>query len=448
MKDTLSDDFTSGSIAKKLIRFMIPILGALILQAMYGAVDLLVVGRFGTDAGISAVATGGSVINLVTVLIAGLTMGVTILIGRYLGEDQKERIGAVIGSAVCFYSVLAILLMAVLLIFAPQISGLLNAPEEAFDLTVTYVRICGGGIAFVVGYNVISGIFRGLGNSKLPLVFVAIACGVNIAGDLLFVAVFHMDVAGAALATILAQAVSVVLSLIIIAKQNLTFEFSGKDIRFNREMKIFIRLGAPIALQEFLTDISFLILCAIINAMGLEASSGYGIAQKIVAFIMLIPSSLMQSMSAFIAQNVGAGKEERARRAMLTGMIAGAVMGTFVFLLTFFCGDVLSGIFTDNADYIICSVEYLKGFSMDAILTCIVFSFIGYFNGHGNTTPVMVQGITASFLVRVPLSYLFSLKEHASLLDIGLAVPLASVYGISFFTICYVVCRKKQKKII
>ena len=442
-ENTLSDDFTQGSIVQKLVRFMIPVLGALILQAMYGAVDLVVVGQFGTDAGISGVATGTNVINLVTFVITSLTMGVTVLLSRYLGERSEERIGKVIGGAICFFIALAAVLMVVLLLFAPQFASWLNAPEEAYDLTVTYIRICGAGIVFVVAYNVISGIFRGLGNSRLPLIFVLIACIVNIVGDLIFVAGFQMNVAGAALATVLAQAVSVVLSLVIIRRQKLPFTVSRRDIRFNSEIKTFLQLGIPLAVQEFLTNISFLILCAIINNMGLEASSGYGIAQKVVSFVMLIPSSLMQSMSAFVAQNVGAGLEKRARRAMVTGMVLGATIGVFICALSFFKGDIPSSVFTTNPVFIEKSAEYLRGFSPEAVLTCIVFSYIGYFNGHSKPLPVMIQGITASFLVRVPLSYLFSLKPGASLVDIGTAVPIASVYGIIFFTICYIFTRRK-----
>lgn len=356
-EDTLSDDFTQGSIAGKLVKFMIPVLGALILQAMYGAVDLIVVGQFGTNAGISGVATGSNVINLVTFVITSLTMGVTVLISRYLGERSVERVGKVIGGAICFFIALAAALMVLLLAFAPQFASWLNAPEEAYDLTVTYIRICGAGIAFVVAYNVISGIFRGLGNSRLPLIFVLIACIVNVIGDLVFVAGLQMDVAGAALATILAQAVSVVMSLMIIRRQKLPFTVTRRDIGFNSEIGTFLKLGVPLALQECLTNISFLILCAIINNMGLEASSGYGIAQKVVSFIMLIPSSLMQSMSAFVAQNVGAGKEKRARRAMVTGMAIGVTIGAFIFALSFFKGDVPSALFTSNPVFIEKSAE-------------------------------------------------------------------------------------------
>ncbi len=441
----LSGDFTTGNIAVKLIAFMFPILGALVLQAMYGAVDLLVVGQFGTSAGISGVSTGSNLINLVTFVIAALTMGVTVVISRFLGERHPERIGNVIGGAIWFFAIFSVACMGILIFGAPMLTSLLNAPEEAYDLTVIYVRICGAGIFFVIAYNVISGIFRGLGNSKLPLLFVAIACVVNILGDLFFVAVLHMNVAGAALATILAQAVSVVLSLVIIVHQDLPFSMKISDIGYHEEVRLFLKTGIPIAFQEFLTNLSFLIIVAIVNNIGLEASSGYGIAQKITAFVMLVPSALMQSMASFVGQNVGAGKEKRSRQAMFTGMAIGCGIGIFIFLITFLHGDIPASIFTSNPAYIARAAEYLKGFSLEAILTCIVFSFMGFFNGHEMTMPVMIQGITASFLVRVPLSYLFSIQPGATLVQIGMAVPIASVYGILFFGIRYIIYIRAYK---
>ena len=279
------NDFTRGNILKKMLKFMVPVLGALILQAMYGAVDILVVGWFGTTAGISGVSTGSNIVNLVVFTVTGLSMGITVLIGRYIGEKEDQKAGKVIGGAVWFFAVLSVILAAVLLIFARPLAILMQAPEEALDLTVTYVRICGGGIFFIVAYNVISSIFRGMGNSRLPLIFVAIACGVNIVGDLFFVAILDMNVAGAALATVLAQAVSVVLSLAIIRRQKLPFTMTLKDIGINPEIWNFVKVGSPIAFQEILTQLSFLALCAFINRLGLEASSGYGVANKIVSFI-------------------------------------------------------------------------------------------------------------------------------------------------------------------
>ncbi len=441
-----SNDFTQGSILTKMLKFMLPILGALVLQAMYGAVDILVVGWFGTTAGISGVSTGSSIVNLVIFSVAGLSMGITVLIGRYIGERRPEKVGKVIGGAVCFFIVLSVVLAAVMLIFARQLSILMQAPEEALDLTVTYVRICGGGIFFIIAYNVISSIFRGMGNSRLPLIFVAIACVTNIVGDLLFVAVLHMNVAGAALATVMAQAVSVVLSLVIIRKQELPFTMKRQDICFNREIGNFVRVGIPIAFQEILTQLSFLALCAFINRLGLDASSGYGVANKIVSFVMLVPGALMQSMSAFVAQNVGAGKENRARKAMFTGMIIGCSIGVFITLLTFLRGDLLAIIFTGDAKVVVRAAEYLKGFSLEAVVTSILFSFIGYFNGHSQTMFVMLQGLAQTFIVRLPMSYVMSIQPDASLTNIGLAAPCATIFGIVINVVFFVHYSRSTKK--
>lgn len=437
-------DFTEGRIFPKLVKFMLPVLGALILQAMYGAVDILVVGQFGTDEAISAVSTGSNLVNLVTFTVAGLAMAVTILMGRYIGEKKPEKIGKVIGGAICLFAAVAIGLTAVILIFARPLSQLMQAPAEALDSTVTYVMICGGGMVFIIFYNLISSVFRGMGNSKLPLLFVGIACVVNIAGDLLFVAVLNMNVAGAALATVLAQAVSVVLSVLIIRKQKLPFTLRKEDIRFNEEVPRILVTGAPIAIQEVLTQFSFLALCAFINNLGIEASSGYGVANKLVSFIMLIPSSLMQSMSSFVAQNYGAGKERRARRAMVCGMAIGASVGVVISVFAFFRGDLMAMMFTPNAEYISQAADYLRGFALEAIVTSFLFSFIGYFNGHGQTLFVMIQGLAQTFLVRLPMSFFMSVMPDTNLTYIGLAAPSATIFGIAINVAYYIIYTKKH----
>ncbi len=382
MENTASD-FTEGRIAGKLIRFMLPILGALVLQAAYGAVDVLMVGWFGTTEGLSGVSTGSSIINLVTFVLTGLATGITVLLGNFIGSKNTERAGKMIGSAILFFLIVGIVLTAALIIFAEPVARLMKAPEEAVDNTVSYVRICGGGILFIIAYNVISCILRGIGNSRLPLIFVAIACVANIIGDYTLIAIFHMDEAGAAIATVGAQAISVILSLIILRKEKLPFRIRRKDLSFNNELGSFLKIGAPIALQELMTQISFLALIAFINNIGLEASGGYGVANKIVTFVMLIPSSIMQSLSSFIAQNVGAGKEDRAKKTMITGMCMGASIGVIMFFLAFFCGEGISHIFATDEGVIVRSAEYLRGFAPEAVVTAILFSFMGYFSGHG-----------------------------------------------------------------
>lgn len=409
---------------------MIPILGALVLQAAYGAVDLLVVGRFGSTSGLSAVSTGSQVLNLVTFVVTQLAMGITVLIARYLGEKKPEKIAPVLGGAAIVFALISVGLCVILVCFARPISVLMQAPEESLDLTVSYVRICGCGIFFIVAYNVLSAIFRGLGDSKSPLLFVLVACVVNIFGDLLLVAVFHMDAAGAALATVLAQAVSVVCAVVILAKKKLPFSIHRSDFRFNPQCRKFLQIGLPLALQECLTQLSFLALCAFVNRLGLEASSGYGVASKIVNFAMLVPSALMQSMASFVSQNVGAGNPKWAKQSMLTGIGVGVAIGCVVFALVMLQGDVLAGFFSTDAGVIQKGFDYLKGFAPETIVTAILFSMIGYFNGNQKTVWVMVQGLVQTLLVRLPMAYLMSIQPDASLTKIGLAAPVSTAVGI------------------
>lgn len=441
------NDFTRGSIPKKMLRFMLPIFGALVLQAMYGAVDLLVVGRFGTTAGLSGVSTGSNVLNMVTFTVSGCAMAVTILIGHYLGEKRPEKIGPLIGASICLFLLISAVLCVIMVGFARPIAVLMQSPEEAVDLTASYIRICGIGIFFIVAYNVISAIFRGLGDSKTPLVFVGIACVVNIFGDLLLVAGFHMNVAGAAIATVAAQGVSVVLSLIIMMKKtDLPFHMTRRDIRFNRETGHILQVGTPLALQEFLTQVSFMCLCAFVNRLGLTASSGYGVASKLISFIMLIPSSLTQSMSSFVSQNVGAGREDRAKKAMRFGMIFAFLVGILIYAFIYFRGDLAASLFTEDAAVVQDAWDYLKGFGLESLVTPFLFSFMGYFNGHERSLFVMLQSIAQTFLVRLPVAYVMSSQPNASLTRIGLAAPLATSFGILLNVIYYIWFNKKFLK--
>lgn len=425
---------------------MIPVLGALILQAAYGAVDLLVVGRFGSTSGLSAVSTGSQILNLVTFVVTQLAMGITVLIARYIGEKRPQLISSLIGGATLVFTLISVVLFVIMVGFSHGLAVLMQAPAEAVDLTSVYVRICGAGIFFIVAYNVLAAIFRGLGDSKSPLIFVAIACAINVVGDLVLVAGFHLDAAGAAIATVAAQAISAVFALVLLAKKNLPFQIRKEDFHFNSQCRRLLQVGFPLAMQEFLTQMSFLALCAFINRLGLEASSGYGVACKIVNFAMLIPSSLMQSMASFVSQNVGAGNEKRAKKAMFTGIGIGLVIGCVVFVLVLLKGDVLTRLFTTDAAVVQRGFEYLKGFAPESIVTAVLFSMVGYFNGHDKTLWVMTQGLAQTLLVRLPMAYIMSIQPNASLTMIGLAAPTATVFGIVLNIGFFLWCNKKSKE--
>ena len=446
MTSSEKSDFTQGSILKKLALFMLPILGALVLQAAYGAVDLLVVGRFGSASGLSAVSTGSQVLNLVTFVVTQLAMGVTVLIARYLGEKQPKYIGPVIGGAAIVFTIISVVLFAVMVGLARPISVLMQAPTEAVDLTTSYVRICGGGIFFIVAYNMLAAIFRGLGDSKSPLLFVLVACIFNIVGDLVLVAGFHLDAAGAAIATVFAQAVSVVCAIVILLKKDLPFKIQKSDLCLNSRCGKFLSIGLPLALQEFLTQLSFLALCAFVNRLGLSASSGYGVACKIVNFAMLAPSSLMQSMASFVSQNIGAGNRQRAKKSMFTGISIGLVIGSFVFALVMLKGDLLSSAFTTDAEVIANAYAYLKGFAPETLVTAVLFSMVGYFNGNNKTVWVMIQGLVQTLLVRLPMAYFMSIQPNASLTNIGLAAPTSTAVGIVLNVCFFLYLERKSKK--
>ena len=334
------------------------------------------------------------------------------------------------------FTIIAAALFVVMVGFARPISVLMQAPAEAVDLTASYVRICGGGIFFIVAYNMLAAIFRGLGDSKSPLLFVLVACIFNIVGDLVLVAGFHLDAAGAAMATVAAQAISVVCAVVILLKKQLPFKLSKADVRLNPQCRKFLAIGLPLALQEFLTQLSFLALCAFVNRLGLAASSGYGVACKIVNFAMLIPSSLMQSMASFVSQNIGAGNKQRAKKSMFTGIGIGLVFGAAVFILIMVKGDLLSGIFTTDADVIQNAYAYLKGFAPETLATAVLFSMVGYFNGNDKTLWVMVQGLVQTLLVRLPMAYYMSIQPNASLTKIGLAAPTSTAVGI-VLNVCF-----------
>ena len=430
-------NFTEGRILGPLVRFALPVLAALFLQAMYGAVDLLVVGRFGSPADVSAVSTGSQIMMTLTNLVSSFAMGATILLGQQIGEGQAERGGETIGACVMLFAVIGAAMTALIVPGAGALAGVMRAPAEAFSRTADYVRICGMGILVIIAYNLIGSVFRGIGDSATPLVTVAIACGCNIVGDLLLVAVLRMGTAGAALATVFAQGVSVAVSLLLMRRRQLPFQLKRAHIRFNGPvMGRIARLGLPIALQDLLVGVSFLIIQAIVNALGLIPSAGVGVAEKVCAFIMLVPSSFMQSMSAFVAQNAGAGKYRRAVKALRYGIGLSLCIGVVMCYLSFFRGDMLAGIFSKDADVVLAAADYLKAYGIDCMLTPIFFCFIGFYNGIGMTRFVMLQGIVSAFCVRVPVSWLMSRQQPVSLFRIGLATPCSSTLQIVMCLAC------------
>lgn len=439
-------DFTTGAIVLPFLKFAGPVLLALFLQAMYGAVDLLVVGKFADSTDVSAVSTGSQIMATLTNIISSLCMGMTIFLGQKIGEKRADEGGQIVGSGLALFAVIGCFLTVFIPVVAPGLAMTMHAPEEAFGLTTAYIRICGGGIIVIMAYNMIGGVFRGIGDSNTPLITVLIACICNIIGDILLVAVLHMGTKGAAYATVGAQFISVVISYLLISHKELPFTLEKKMIAWNRRIiRRILVLGIPIAVQDLLVGISFLVILAIVNSIGLIASAGIGVAEKVCVFIMLVPMSFMQSMSAFVAQNRGAGKLDRAFRGFRAAVGISFIFGAVMFYTGFFHGDLLSGVFTSDEAVVVSGAEYIKAYAIDCLFTCFLFCFIGFYNGMGYTTFVMAQGILGAFAVRVPVSFLMSRMMPGSLFHIGLATPCSTVLQIvlCFGGLIYISRKKK-----
>lgn len=439
------NDLTNGSVLKKLLLFVLPIFGANLLQAMYGTVDLIVVGYFSDASAVSAVATGSMTMQTINGVIIGLSMGCMILLGQYIGAKNYNGATKTVASTIGIFMLLGIGLTILLPIFAAPLAKVMNAPSEAFSQTTSYIRICGFGIIAIIFFNVISGMFRGIGDSKSPFILMSISCIINIIGDFVLVGIFHLGSGGAAIATVFAQLTSVFSALVIMKKRGIGFEFQKDSFHWTKaESKKILMFGLPIAAQEALTGISFAVIVAILNNFGLIASAGVGIAEKIVGLLFLVPGALMSAVSAFTAQNIGAGLHHRAKEALRIGMFFSVATGLIMFYLGFFHGNLLTSMFTSDQEVIYAASDFLKSYAIDCAIIGFNFSMMGYLNGCGQTLFVSLQGITSTFLVRIPVSFFMSKIEGVSLFQVGLATPCATVFAIIITTIYLYYYTKKS----
>ncbi len=444
----------SGAIFSPMMKFMLPVMAATFLQAMYAAVDLLVIGQFvSTDATITqnataAVGTGGMIMTLITYVIQGLTTGITVTLGRFIGAKDRTGATKTVGSAICIFAVMAVALTLIMEVGAPYFARWMNAPDAG--LTTLYLRICGAGLIFVTAYNGISGLFKGIGNSNLPLVFVGIACVANIALDLILVIVVGLGVAGVAIATITAQAVSVILSLVIISRRQLPFDVGRKSIRFHPgETKSILLAGVPLATQDFLTNFSFVVINSVANHLGSNAAvwsaiaSGYSVDNKLTAFMMAIPVAFLQSMSVFTAQNVGAKQPARIKKGLRYMIFTAIGAGVLLSLLCYFGGSAMASVFTSDVQSIYYAAEYLRGYAADALVACLLLMLTGYFNGQGHSTFSMIQGLIGAFCVRIPIILFISKMASATLFQVGFFGAMAT-YAQLLICICFFFVFKKK----
>lgn len=437
-------NLTQGSVPKVLLKFAVPFLIANVLQALYGGADLFVVGQYDDSASVAAVAIGSQVMQTITGIILGITTGTTVLIAISTGAKDDRQVACTIGSSIWLFSITGILLTLIMVLFHSQIAELMHTPAEAMSDTKSYILVCSLGILFIVGYNVTCGILRGLGDSKTPLYFVALACVINIVLDFILVGYYHLGPTGAAIATITAQGISFVASLWLLYRKGFHFEFARHDIRLDRHLSgRILALGAPIALQDALVNVSFLIITVIVNQMGVIASASLGVVEKIIVFAMLPPMAISAAVATMTAQNYGAGLIQRMNKCLASGIGIALIFGVSVCLYSQFFPETLTAFFTKDKAVVAMAAEYLRGYSIDCIIVSFVFCVNSYFSGQGNSLFPMIHSLIATFLFRIPLSYWFSQIDSSSLFIMGFAPPISTIVSL---LICIWYLRYTQKK--
>lgn len=439
-------NLTTGSVFKTIVYFSLPYLLSYFLQTLYGMADLFIIGQFGGVAGSTAVANGSQVMHMLTVIIVGLAMGTTVIIGHAIGAKNTGEAAKVIGNSVTLFMTVAVGLMGILIFFVRDIVNLINTPSEAIEGTVNYLIICFIGIPFITAYNIISSIFRGLGDSKSPMYFIGIACVANIALDYLFIGAMDMGASGAALGTTLAQTLSVIISLAVIKRRRSDIRLKREDFIPRRDiMGRILKVGVPVAVQDGCIQIAFIIITIIANRRGLNDAAAVGIVEKIISAVFIVPSSMLASVSALAAQNIGAGKHDRADKTLRYATMITTIYGVIVAVVMQFVSAWAVGIFTSDAAVIVLGSQYIKGYIWDCIFAGIHFSFSGYFCAYGKSYIGFVHNILSIVLVRVPGSYLASKLYADTLFPMGLAAPAGSVLSVIICVGAYIWMKRHSR---
>lgn len=440
----MEKNLTTGSVLRNVLYFSLPYLLSYFLQTLYGMADLFIIGQFEGAASTTAVSVGSQVMHMITVMIVGLAMGSTVSIGRSIGAGEHKRATAVIGNTVTLFMALSVVLMAILLVFVRPIVSIMSTPAEAVSGTTAYLTICFIGIPCITAYNIISSIFRGLGDSKSPMYFIAVACVANIILDFLFIGLMDMGPAGAALGTTLSQAISVVVSLFVILRQQTGIQLRRSDLKLKRPvMRQILKIGLPVALQDGFVQIAFIVITIIANQRGLNDAAAVGIVEKVISFLFLVPSSMLSTVSALGAQNIGAGKHDRATLTLRYAILITAGFGLFISIVMQGIAEPVVGLFTADTAVILAGGQYIRGYIWDCLFAGIHFSFSGYFCAYGRSEISFLHNICSILLVRIPGVYLMSAMFPNTLFPMGLATVGGSLLSITICVVAFVVLKRR-----
>ena len=442
----MEKNLTQGNVLKTIITFSVPFFLSKLLQTLYGLADLFIIGQFESVASTTAVSVGSQVMHMMTAMIIGLALGATVMIGRAIGADQKEDASKAIGNTAFLFLAISIVLMFVLLLSVDGIVSIMSTPAEAAAGTKAYLIICFVGIPFITAYNIISAIFRGLGDSKTPMYFVAIACVVNIILDYIFIGGMGMGPAGAALGTTLSQSFSVVTALYTMKKRNTGLSFKREYFRPDRRIiGDILKVGLPVCLQDGFIQIAFLVITMIANQRGLVDAAAVGIVEKVIGIIFMVPSSMLATVSALAAQNIGAGLYDRAKQVLKYAVCITAGFGIAISIVTQFVSEPMVALFTDSADVVVSGGKYLRGYVFDCIFAGIHFCFSGFFCACGYSGISFLHNSVSIVTARIPLAYLASVTFAHTLFPMGIATTIGSAVSVIICVIAYIWLNKTGK---
>lgn len=439
-------NLTTGSVLNNIVYFSIPYLFSYFLQILYGLADLFVVGQFCGVSTITAVSIGSQIMHMLTVIIVGLAMGTTVVIAQAIGANDKKRTTQAVGNTITLFLVFSLVMAVVLLLSVGGIVSVMSTPVEAVAETKSYLTICFLGIPFIVAYNIIASIFRGLGDSKSPMYFIMIACAVNIILDYVLIGAYRMGASGAAIATVVSQTVSVIVALIFIKKHKSGLQVSRAELKPRKAvMGKILNIGVPVALQDGFIQIAFLVITIIANLRGLNDAAAVGIVEKIIGILFLIPSAMLSTVSAVAAQNLGAKKVDRAKKTLWEALAITVGFGMlFSIAIQFMAGDVVS-IFTSESEVIRLGDQYLRGYVWDCVLAGMHFCFSGFFCACGWSILSFIHNVAAIIIARIPLAYLASVMFPDTLYPMGMATNTGSLLSVLICVGAYIWLNKQRK---
>lgn len=440
----MNRDLTAGSVFKTILYFSLPYLLSYFLQTLYGMADLFIIGQYCGVESTTAVSIGSQVMHMLTVMIVGLAMGSTVMIGRAVGAKEKDKVNQAVGNTAVLFMTLSVICTAALLFAVKAIVAVMATPEEAVDGLVWYLNICFIGIPFITAYNIISSIFRGMGDSKSPMYFIAVACGFNIVLDYLFIGVMGFGTAGAALGTTLSQTISVLISFVVIRKRKMIPGLGRADFRPKKEvLGNILRVGVPVAIQDGFIQIAFIVITVFANRRGLNDAAAVGIVEKLIGILFLIPSSMLSTVSALAAQNIGAGRHDRARATLKYATMIAVAFGIAASVIMQFAAEGAVGLFADDGEVIRLGGQYMRGYVWDCIFAGVHFCFSGYFCAYGLSMISFIHNSISIVCARIPLAYVAAEYFTDSLLPMGIAAPAGSLLSVIVCLVAFAWMKRK-----